>query len=959
QASYYKSSGGYSLVIRYDEEECRYDVYVESTDDVGYRMMLSDLRKIHAQLICPVNSVLSVAEKWTGTYEKYEEHVRFIEKLMPRVINDAATDLVAREVKLPYRKVRRNTSKTMQDYFSGKSKLRTSVREVSYDIYEHRMMKQHLCDLRKNVEYASNQDKGDFDAELETYKKKHRANSREDLIRKLDDEISDIRRNVWERKKEINTRVNECFGTEQDDLREYTNKKDLLLIVSADPRNWMTYSDNETCVKFLNSINNDEKERAKKYVPFCVYDLATYKTSFIHSFSVKYEESLGVYIGFFYKCIEEIGQYYAKIRQQFDDSVYVKLKLCMDESTDFCYIPDDNTTNEDNKNTFGEIKIDSENGIYLEGIELLHGKNPDNNSEWYSLSFKEYYENYMTSDREKYGVRLEMRNRLLNCYEEYHDLKFYYRLKKSVKKRNYNRWDELKRRIDRLIDSDFFCGISPCQEKLRATNLFLSRAAYRDFFLAMKQDDSDFQEMKYIEDCEKRSPVGNLSDIYEVWCLIRILYVFIDTYSCRFVRVIRYHVKDDNSDTDENVPENIFDEKKESLGRKGISGPRNTLTKIIRDVFNSAKNKNKSGLSGCSFVLKNDEMKGFKVRIDYDRHVDDTSRGLSPDFLFEITYDGITKIFIMDAKYRNYADREAGRKGMGAKTWLEDVFDVAWKKYIDDLNRRYNVDASGSFIIHSDNQCGHIDEIQCEYADDIKEYYDEYNNQNERIYYNYPSMRRYFGVGAEVLARYMIKTLNEEAKLIGKYCFDYPEYDEEGIHRQLVVYDEDKNEFRNNLNYATARIGSICMFPTVGDEYFRELIRMIMEHHFGSYRDYCWKCGAKLSENDIHPGGGGRYAMKCPDCPEYWIENHCSNIGGGPRHVNCGHHAIVKRPDNYYEHNLPGRDKEGKIILKNGEMVFSSRIVMCPICGSSEIPHQNNGNKNKAQTEYDRVRQGF
>ncbi|MDE6833950.1 MAG: hypothetical protein K2J39_06890, partial [Ruminococcus sp.] len=146
------------------------------------------------------------------------------------------------------------------------------------------------------------------------------------------------------------------------------------------------------------------------------------------------------------------------------------------------------------------------------------------------------------------------------------------------------------------------------------------------------------------------------ANLYEKWCLIKILSVFTMVYGFR------------------------FSDKNESLN----------------DIITRCLQENDT-IRGSSFTLECDKPK-IEMTIDYDKSVRPNEKySYRPDFVFTIKfYNELNEIkilkFCMDAKYKNY---DAMRYPLDY-----DIENVAHKRYISDMKTKYHIDMSGSYILH-------------------------------------------------------------------------------------------------------------------------------------------------------------------------------------------------------------------------------------------------------------------
>ena len=225
---------------------------------------------------------------------------------------------------------------------------------------------------------------------------------------------------------------------------------------------------------------------------------------------------------------------------------------------------------------------------------------------------------------------------------------------------NADRWKAAVQRIDHLLYTSPILRGAGAGEPLHASNLFSKHPNYRRAYKLMKTQEKQFAGI----DLWKTGSlvVGKTEGLYELWCLLKILAIWIHDYDFTLV----------SHSTEE-------------------------LSKQLTQYLRSKEKDSEETQVPDTFVLqkKTGLFKGMQLRLDYDKK----RMGLQPDYFLEISYQDKTRQFCMDAKYRNYAKDQ-----MTKDSWYLDLFEVALHKYLFRLGKDTKIE--GSYILHSDSGSG-------------------------------------------------------------------------------------------------------------------------------------------------------------------------------------------------------------------------------------------------------------
>ncbi|MEZ3487193.1 MAG: hypothetical protein K1W22_11575 [Lachnospiraceae bacterium] len=506
----------------------------------------------------------------------------------------------------------------------------------------------------------------------------------------------------------------------------------------------------------------------------------------------------------------------------------------------------------------------------IKGIALY-----DSKDFYLSDETKETYLVKDLSEEEKCRFREEFREYVLHNVElsgyETEDLAFYKAVEKKQElideldvalkdeEKLKEKWIWLENRLDQIGRSRLMKAVTPARTPVRTSNLFAFHPAYQKMYGVMTADGHKMGEIDYYaKEPDEMFQVGKLEELYEVWCFLRLLEIFIDDYGFRLT----------------NGPGSIKEYIREALKGGVLSGMECNL---------------EGDVSGGAGAEKMWVTISYEERIPLDKeylrqnHFFACDRrgkpreraSLTPDFVIRMSMGGETRVFVLDAKYR-------GRGYDG----IQDLCEVAFQKYTSELgNRRkrliseggglFGEEIDGSFIIHSSSDTVE-NTFPCTFNG--KEIEVKYHPQN------------YLGAFPDVLAR----------ELWTGRCRDKG---------WLIALDKFQEwvEWAKNEDSHENRIGVVAANPGKKKGHLSNLLQMIMEHYFGLYRSRCWICGSSHTEVELKytESGYPKYYIKCLDCGEVTVETHCINR-------DC-HRKLGKHMVNYYA-QMKGR---GRDVWKN------------------------------------------
>ncbi len=438
--------------------------------------------------------------------------------------------------------------------------------------------------------------------------------------------------------------------------------------------------------------------------------------------------------------------------------------------------------------------------------------------------------------------------------------------KKELENKKKKDWIQLSNKIETLLKSKIFQGLKVQKESLHKTNLFVDHSDYKLAYRIMSERKELVQTVEF--DTTPKFPIAKLWKLYEYWCCIKLLSLFIRTYSFTFELAVS---KEQNNKSWTN------------------------LQQYIGEVLHSGT------FYGTEFVLKSQDL-GMEVTLFFNcefsikniqkQYLPFKSNGkssLHPDIVLKIKYkNNEEKLFCMDAKYRSDSERSSLEKkseiNAGMYDWYTDICEVALQKYFIELGNGYK-EITGSFILHSNVNLENA-KILDEFKFDPKGYY---GAKAEKIVDEYERIHRATG---------RIKKLNET------------------FTKEAQNWAKERMDSNENEN----RIGSIAVFPN-NDTYLKNLIRMIMEQHFDLNLGQCWICGNRnigkkelVVAEPIPITNGVKQYVTCTKCGEFWVITYCYHCYAKNKHKR----TLIKHSLNYHE-DLSFNDK-------------NSWNVVCPWC---------------------------
>lgn len=411
-------------------------------------------------------------------------------------------------------------------------------------------------------------------------------------------------------------------------------------------------------------------------------------------------------------------------------------------------------------------------------------------------------------------------------------------------------WEEISQQIDQMLSLSLLRDAVPRDvEHLHTSNLFAGHHKYHQAYSLMRDDPIMFTDI--IPWDSGTHQVGPANRMYELWCLLKMLCIWVNDYSFTLVEPSLDELRQQLRD---------HFRKKEDQAQKG-------------------KRRKKKGDQEETVTIhlkkENGVLAGMEVWLAYEKKL---KFDLCPDYYLTISYGDGKKNreyrFCLDAKYRSYAEDQQTET-----EWYVDLFDVAWYKYIHLLGKEQGERIDGSYILHSDSRSGETSQGL--------------------------NMGRYFWSKCQeeetkrLLDSWIEHSMRAKKLINGRVRKD-PDKPREKLKEEL------QEELKDELEKLEGcRIGAFCFTPLSDDRpdaSFRRLVQMIMEHFVGrefpeAFRK-CWICGEEIKGSEEGKGsekrftrrGNEKFRFACDHCKEFWVQTLCNTCG----------RALGKHPLNYY-----------------------------------------------------------
>ncbi len=606
-----------------------------------YTEMIRDLTSIHQKLAEDTESGLSIEMYWGSLYKKYSALVEELDKYFKLISKNPKTTLGKESSKKNiYHLKHADMRAILRGINSGKEYVPALEYGESFDIYEHRVIKKYIINLIKLLKSYEEFEKDQYIAFLNEVKDSKFLFNDPDSIYKKNEEF-------------INSMLNKdysVFVKEKEKVRNEIEGRASKTCLTVNVTGEILYSydvkDKAICIH--SAADKDDKYNSR---PFQA-DLTQYKTKLISLVSLELKEFSRYQLAFFIYYIDYINNnefrgrvsitgYVIKPTEYYSrNSSYPTREFCYEWITEIrigniIYSFDDFCSNNDIREQVFNSNL----------IRMLKEDSYDDDQFFKLASFKR---NELVEQRKNYAA-------------------------------NLNDWGCLREKAANWLAAYDFLKIKCGNEKLFITNIFRRESNYRNVYRLLSKEvlGGTLENIGFWGDVGLS--IGKSEHIYEYWCYIKILDIFINTYGFRIV--------------DKKYSTVIYEDSNKML------------RKSIADFLREGK------IEGTGFVLYLESF-GLWASIEFNKKIllpYEIKRGkaveLTPDYYIAFfTRDSGPYNFCLDAKYKSFERQEKQMENEEYSEWFSNLFNVAAFKYIRRIQEgtREEHEIAGSFIIHSD-----------------------------------------------------------------------------------------------------------------------------------------------------------------------------------------------------------------------------------------------------------------
>lgn len=612
-----KCAGRQEILIKYagePNESRTVQVYIlpSSTDDENYRLMLEEVAQLHQKLLVTRQTAgtVSVGQRWESVARGLERDVERMGRILYQLENAPDQDLVAVQSRVPSYKVKKLTAKAIVDQEAGRRLVRTSLHTESLDIYEHRMIRAYLEKLRRQV-------------------LRYREMERQERADLAGEEISQQELKAAHKCLDKKLRqLSEPIPNPPGGCREFRLQVEGIPVIRSDGSNGC----------FVSCFPPGNTRRA------VLFPRGDGTEGWFNGMALVSGRSVWQH-WFLRHCMRKLAQFWENPGHLPSEEVVFRMSYTR-------------TAIEESRSGYKRYKILIS---HLESM-TLPGSPP--------IQFREFADSLQSIKEEEGLIRCIREGKLPDSRED--DSLFYdASLVNLVACRagllsGCSDWDGITQQIDRLLGSPVLRGRSRKGEQLHASNLFAHHRLYRQAYALMQERREQLSAIDLW--MGKSAPVGATHHVYEIWCLLRMLSIWIHDYSFTLV------------------------------------------SHTIKQLTDELRRRTECGAVGpIKLVRKTGALKGMALVMEYNQTFKFMEEGeqkeLRPDYCLTICYGGKAYRFFMDAKYHNFSEEQ-----MGIETWYKNLYGVALNKYISRLgdtclgDTGVKVKTSGSYILHPDTE---------------------------------------------------------------------------------------------------------------------------------------------------------------------------------------------------------------------------------------------------------------
>lgn len=445
-----------------------------------YLKMIRDLREIREDIVINNNSKVSVGQRYINKKSNIEEIIKELQLALNGINNKPKSKLEMQYVKKKYHQINKITNKTLleKSMFPYKNTFTSIDYKESFDLYENRILKQILINLRVKI--------NEYKEFYEDYVKgEERENSK---VREYYEKITS--RTIEEKNEELKKR-NEKNNKYKQQFKILDEKNKIIT-----PNVYLTIFKNYALNK--NRINIEYDENTNNFI----LNLKTGE-------EIKGNEIIDLKTN---KKIKDKGIY----------NKYLNISFKTKNINEIIFLVEclDNTPlGNGNLGTvillevnfdINDIRIHDKNSFFtIKSIDSIDYKQV---KEYSDKEKDEFFEKYF--DDEYVEENFNMLNSIMKKEEEMKNL--------TEKFTDDNSWDALEQKVQSMLNLDIFKDIKPKEiEVLKPTQIFINDNYYKKAYKSIKKfnDKTSIVDMKSPETILVKSTY----DIYELWCLFKII----------------------------------------------------------------------------------------------------------------------------------------------------------------------------------------------------------------------------------------------------------------------------------------------------------------------------------------------------------------------------------------------------------------------------------------------------
>lgn len=602
-----------------------------------YIKMVEELIMIREDIVINNNAKISLGNKWDIKMESIERCINNIVNPIRYINSNPATTLKSYPIKTKYNKIKKLNSRTLIDraLYPNKNKYLTQLYDEDVDIYENRAIKYALCALKNKI----NQYEKRFNYEID---------ENENYIEKIKSEFKEItKESIYEKKIKIQSKkseYNQLIKSIKNNNLSIDGGIFLKFNVFKDQQ-FQCIDSPKISIKILNNNIFELSIKSTWNKNRGNYDLDLKYKDYIYNVIDEKEKYLCEFYGRLFDCTlktTDINQiiFLIKSIEENNDKITIEANAIR--------------KSKDLDDPFGGEVIPWKNyrkfNIELTKIISINGEATISYSDDEIESFLSSYNiGIDESEEDSLGFLesiIEKENKIYNLKQTFTG--------------NLG-WSRLENKINNILSLPIFNNVSDeILPIIKPTQIFINHASYNQIYYNLITLE---KEIKFINEVNSKDIlIKSTSDIYEMWCLWKIVDVLVSE--------LRWSIKN-----------------------------KNEVIKTF-DSFFSEKNKYKEIplIIKLQYQLKNS--KKLNLEIIYEGRIYYSQRKFkTPDyqFIFQYEYENGEKSekkrFYLDAKYRNYEKQ-------GNDVLYKDIKKVAIDKYIKPYENT-ELEPISSFIMHS------------------------------------------------------------------------------------------------------------------------------------------------------------------------------------------------------------------------------------------------------------------